>query len=137
MRGQACDHLPSCYFIYQLAILVCCCDQTALITSFFSMLSDHETSCTWGKKKKLYSWRLHTGLLKYFSFLVKGGFHWNFQWFHFLCQLFLCLTISATSCHEFVHRTACNTVIFMSICRLVKKTLTAINNFYLPRKANL
>lgn len=31
----------------------------------------------------------------------------------------------------------CVTLIFMSICRLVKKTLTAINNFYLSRKANL
>lgn len=29
----------------------------------------------------------------------------------------------------------CNTVIFMSICRLVKKTLADINNFYLSRKA--
>lgn len=42
MRGQACGHLASCYFIYQLAIWVCCCDQRALITSFFYMLSDHE-----------------------------------------------------------------------------------------------
>lgn len=42
MKGQTCDCSPSCYLIYQLTILVYYCDQTAFITSFFYMLSDHE-----------------------------------------------------------------------------------------------
>lgn len=96
---------------------------SAVVTRQHSSLHSFTCSLTTKKNPMMY-------LKKKKNLAGKGGLYWYFQLLHFLC-----LTISVTSHHEFVHRTVCNTVIFMPVCRLVKKTLTDVNNFYLSRKA--
>lgn len=120
-------------FYIPAAILVYCCDQTTLITSFFYMLCDHEIKKTmYLGKKRLCSWRLHTGLLRYFS-----RERWLPLKFSIMSFSLSVVSLSNNLSHFLpwicTQNCVSHTYFYVSICRLVKKTMPLIISICLEK----